>query len=343
MDAIAHLIAQSDVLHPPLLQAGGAGWYKEWHHFCAITPEVQVILNLNLSGDSRPAAKPGGRQARAVVLVQDGAWHGDVDHIPDRDVSVAAGRVDLHLGHNRIDYRQGGFEVSAALQNRPVSLMLRFTPVTWPLMLLSDTPIGAGRINWIVVPRLQATGTVIVGKKVYRLEGAPAYHDHNWGRWLWGHDFAWEWGYALPDSPAVPWTLVFDRTTDRRRTQSLELTLALWKGERVFRIFTQREVSVRPSGFLRMERVPKIPGVMRLVSPVNTADIPQRLEISARQNGDWLQGQFEAADAAQIVIPNETDLGVTTINEVSGRLSLAGEVRGERVALEGRGIFEFLT
>jgi hypothetical protein len=46
---------------------------------------------------------------------------------------------------------------------------------------------------------------------------------------------------------------------------------------------------------------------------------------------------------AQLVLPSETRLdAVTIINEVSGRVTLEGKVRGEPVEMEGAAVFEFI-
>ncbi|MCZ7545139.1 MAG: hypothetical protein M5R40_17155 [Anaerolineae bacterium] len=71
--------------------------------------------------------------------------------------------------------------------------------------------------------------------------------------------------------------------------------------------------------------------------------MPHRLEVRARSRDDHLNFCFEAEDVVQIVVPNETDLDATVINEVSGQVAVDGKVKGESVAMHGRGFFEFLT
>ena len=343
MKALSRLIARYGHFHPPTVDDLHGDWYKEWYHFCILGPEAEAIVNFNLSGDTHPSATPGRQLARVILLTHDDGWEGDVDTIPFRDARLHTGLLGLTFGHNSVRYENGTFHLSAALQNRPVTLVAQLKPTTLPLLMRSNTRIGEGKINWLVVPRLEATGTLTVGDRVHRFEGAPAYHDHNWGRWLWGHDLAWQWGFALPEAESVPWSIVFDRTTNRARTRVLELTLALWRGGKLARVFTQDEVRVRRSGYLQPEALPKFPRVMALIAPEATGDIPHRLELTGTARGDNLHVVFAAEDLAQIVVPNETDLGVTVINEVTGRITASGKVRGERVALEGRGIFEFLT
>lgn len=342
MDALARVITLTDQIRLPIPGDARVGWSKEWYHFCIIAPHVQAILNLSLTYDTRPAASPGARVARMIVLVREGAWDGGIDTIPFRDVQAHRGRLDLCFGHNSVRFRDGLFHLSVAMESRPITLLLQLRPITYPL-LRRNTSIGEGMINWLVVPRLSATGTIAVGQRVHHLHQTPAYHDHNWGHWLWGQDFAWQWGFALPEGADMPWGVVFDQMTNRARTETAELKLSLWKHETLHRLFVYDEIAVQRAGYLAPRRVPKFPRVMALVAPERTTGVPERLEVTAAIRGDHLRCCFEAQDVAQVIIPNETDLGVTIINEVGGRLELEGEVKGEPVTLQGKGFFEFLT
>jgi hypothetical protein len=327
-------LAAHDHTHPQ--------WYKEWYHFCVVTPELELVLNLNLCHDTRPAARPGDKIARLIVLARQDTWQGDVENIPLRDVVLRRGQIDLSFGHNSIRFQDGEYWLSLALARRPVALTLRLKPVTYPLVR-SKATIGAGRIDWVVVPRLLANGSVTIANQVYRLQQAPAYHDHNWGHWLWGQDFSWQWGFALPANVSSPWSCVFDSVTNRARTEIQELKFSVWKGNILHRLFMYDEIEVDQGGYFAPRQIPKFPGVMALVAPEYTADIPQWFSIKARRDHDHLQCRFEPRHMAQIIVPNETDLDSTIINEVSGDLRITASVRGESIAMEGQGFFEFLT
>ena len=346
VNTLADLIAQADLFHWPVPESARAGWHKEWYHFCVLGPTVQVILNFSLSGDTRPAALPGAQLARLIVMtrqvVPDAAWDGDVETFPSRDVCIASDGIDVRLGHNTVRFQDGAFDLSVALQSRPVALKIQLRPLALPLVMRNNARIGEGMLNWLTIPRLAATGTLTVGRRVYVLEQAPAYHDHNWGRGLWGQDFAWQWGFGLSNPDAL-WSLVFYRTTDRARSRVKDVSLALWKGGQLKRVFTQREVQVHPSGYLARLRVDKFPRVMALISPETTTDVPRHLDVMAWSGGDELRCHFQAEDLAQVVVPNETDLNSTLINQAIGHVTLGGRVDGEPVSMEGRGIFEFLN
>jgi hypothetical protein len=118
--------------------------------------------------------------------------------------------------------------------------------------------------------------------------------------------------------------------------------MVLWRGREQLRLFHSDEVTVWHEGLLRAQKVFKLPRVMGLVSPGDATDVPKRFIARARRGSDHLDLEFVANDLAQVIIPNDDDLGVTIINEVSGHVSVNGKVGGERVEIDGTSIFEFL-
>jgi hypothetical protein len=315
--------------------------HKEWHHFCVLGSDVDVIANFSLSRDVRYGCQVG----RVILLVREAhnGWDGDVDSVPARDVLATAGDTAMQVGSNSLRFGPDGYTISISLQERPLTARLTLAPRSLPLLARTNAVIGDGRVSWLMVPRLSATGTVVVDRRVYRLDQAPAYHDHNWGHWRCGQDFAWQWGFGLPDGHDYPWTVVFQRMTDRTRNTTTELIMALWYGGDLYRLFHQKEIDVRMTGPADAEPALKLPRVLSLVAPGQTSDVPDRLVVTARSGRDCAQMTFETRDLAQVLVPNETDLGMTIINEVRGRVHLDGHVKGNSIASEGEGIYEFLT
>lgn len=353
MDAIGRLIVAMDRCYGPSGVASrpageDMGW-KEWHHFCVVARGVHVIVNFNLGADLRPAARVGARVARVIALVRDVGvgWDGAVETIDAAAGTVRAppGWLDLAFGDNTLTLDEGGFRIAMTLRKGAIRIRLALRPLAAPLRSLG-TRIGAGILHWVVVPSLLATGEVVVEGRVHRIEQAPAYHDHNWGWWGWGDDFAWQWGFALPDEAPEDlgqrWSLVYSRMTDRARTRDVDRKLYLWEGAQLRRLFSERQVAIAPRGRLRPGRIPKFPPMMRLLCPGEGCDVPAELEVRAEDGGDRLGFCFTPEDLGQIVIPDERGLGVTIINEVSGRLTLEGEVRGRALSARGHGVFEFL-
>lgn len=340
-------ILRADYLRRAPSLVGGPAGHKEWLHFCVYGDEVDVLVNFSLVDDAREGAAPGTEYARVVVLVRDpalGGWDGDVELFDPAEVFAQGGGVRMHFGRNRVlfDEASGVYRIDVRLRRRPITVSLALEPLSLP-SLANNIQLDPGPpINWLVLPRMRARGEVTVGPRTHRFEAAPAYHDHNWGRFAWGRDFAWEWGFGLPTDPSNPWTMVFVRLSNRAHTRAFMQAVFLWRGAQQHRVIRAGDLRVRREGFLRPGRVFKVPRAMALVSPGTATDVPARLLIEGEADGDAVRCEFEATDLAQVIIPNDHDPGVTIIHEVSGAVRVGGTVRGERVEMEGRAIFEFL-
>jgi hypothetical protein len=208
-----------------------------------------------------------------------------------------------------------------------------------PNVPLEDGP----PLQWLLVPRLLASGVVTVEGRALRLDAVPAYHDHNWGTFRWGQDFAWEWGFGLARRAEDPWSCVFVRLTDRARLRARVQALMVWKGGLQHRLLRDRALTVTREGHLCPGPVPRFPRVAGLLTAGGATDVPARLTVAGAEGRDRVTVCFEPASVACVVVPDETDLTLTRIHEVNGPLSLRGELKGEAVHFDGRGFFEFLT
>lgn len=343
--AIAHAVRRRDHFRRSPFSIGGRGGHKEWHHFCIQGPDVDLLVNFSASDDVRPAAQPGTELPRVTCLVRDGrVWDGDVESFAAHDAAIAPGDIDVVMGENRLRFVDGRYHIDVALADRPVSAHVELEPRVLPAMA-PNIPLPDGPpLHWVIVPRLTVTsGWVTVAGRRRELTGGLAYHDHNWGHFLWGHAFAWTWGFALPADPAVPWSVAFVRLTNRRRTRALAQGLFLWRDAVAPRVFREDDLQVRTSlDHLRTDRVLKIPRVMGLVSPDAVADIPRWVEFRAAVGRDVVELRFDASDVVQVVIPSETDASVTIINEVAGDAAVRGRVDGVPIGFGGRAVCEFL-
>lgn len=315
---------------------------KEWLHFCILGPDVDLLVNVSFCDSGCPGI---GEQVRLTVLARgdEGEWDGDVETFEHGDVLARAGTLDVRLGRNRVRFRDGRFEVDIALRDRPVAATLVLDPLAWPVRAPNVPLLDGPPLHWVIVPRLAAHGRTCIGGREYALDGHPAYHDHNWGRFRWGQDFAWRWGFALPEGLGTPWSLAFAFLSDRPRARALSHGMFLWRGLRPARTFRDDAVEVRTSpDFLRPARIVKIPRVMALVAPELSTDIPRTAELRARDGADWAHLHFEAREVVQVVVPNDADLGATIINEVTGTSYVEGEIGGRAFGGSSRSVFEFL-
>jgi hypothetical protein len=346
---LSRAIRLGDYLRRSPFGVGGDGFHKEWLHFVVHTAQLDLLVNFSLVDDVRPEAAPGAEFARTVVLVRDATradagWDGDIELFDAEECQVESGGIGAQFGANAVRFVDDRYHIRVRMRRRPITLDLQLRPLTFPALSnninleLEDRPI-----NWMVLPRLAASGSARIGGAQHRFVEVPAYHDHNWGHFAWGRDFAWEWGFSLPASADEPWTVVFVRLADRAHTRALTQGLFLWRREAHWRIFRAHEMTVAPRGLLRAPRPYKLPAIMNVVSAGSDTDVPARLEARAEADGDVAEMEFVAEDVAQVCIPNDTDdVAVTVINEVSGDLRLRGSVRGERVQMAGRAMFEFV-
>ncbi|MBK7976825.1 MAG: hypothetical protein IPK07_27385 [Deltaproteobacteria bacterium] len=340
--AIAEAIRATNHLRRGSSEPAVAGAWKEWFHFCVLAPEVAVLVNLSVFEDPRPAAR-GAEVGRALVLVHAGGWHGGAETFAAEALRLRAGALSFALGPHTVDFRDGRFRVMGVLARADVSFELDLTPLAFPTATRNAAFAHGSPVHWLAVPRLAATGTVTVGRRSHTFDGVPAYHDHNWGRFRWGGDFAWEWGVGLPDDPGSPWSLVFDRLTDRSRGRVLTQGLYLWRGAEPARILRERAVRFELSRQHLRARPFRIPAALAVLAEGEAADVPATLSLAGLAGDDRVEAEFAIESLAQVLVPNDADdLRLTTINETVARMHLRGRVDGEALDVPGRAFVELV-
>lgn len=336
------LIERGDHWRRSPASVGGRVGHKEWSHFCVFGDGIELLLNWSLMDDTGSVC-PRVEVPRITWLVrtEHGGWDGELEEQDRARTSVCGGRIDLRMGASELRFRNGVYEIDAVLGGGRVSVKLVLQPLARPA-ITSSVALGSGSaVRWFVVPRLEADGVITVAGRQHRLRRAPAYHDRDWGRFGWGGDFSWEWAIALPEDNESPWSLVFQRFSDRHRLHVLSQGILLWRKGTHARTLHSRDLTVRSSGSLRAAKCLRVPRVMSLAAPGSAADLPRRVEIEASNGGDRLEIEFELLDLAQIVVPNDGDMpGVTVISEARARARVEGRVRGERVAFAGPAVVE---
>ena len=270
-----------------------------------------------------------------------GVGDGDIETYEPHAVELRAGRIDALFGASHLTFVDGVYRLRLGLAERPVTADLTLRPISRPAVTRS-VPLGRCQpMQWLVVPRLAASGEIRVGSRRFRLRDTPAYHDHNWGQFSWGGDFAWEWGIALQANAVQPWSLIYYRITDQGRNRVRAQGLLLWRGRDHCRSFRDHQVAVGGTGLIESSRVLCVPRVMGLAIPGTALDIPRSLEVEASQGDDDLRVDLELDDFAQVGVPNDIDDGLTSISETHGRARVTGTVRGESVAFESPALVEF--
>lgn len=303
--------------------------HREWLHFVVHDASVDVVINFSVLG-----SPSNGTSGNVLLLARDrdGSWNGDVERFSNKDVRGGRGGLRLDVGMSSIRY-DGAFCVRAVCKRADVSTELVIEPLSFPYLVH-----GAGNVQWLVAPRWRATGEVQVRGKRYQLDGAPAYHDHNWGDFA-GGDVAWRWGCTLA---AEGYNAVFVQLLDRARTLALSQGLFVWNGAHRERTFRASEVTFSAEGLLRTAPSLTVPRALSLLASSSATDVPTRIQIGGRDGDDRLEGAFECHDMARVLVPRDMDLGVTSIHEIKGRFVLDGMLGGEEVHIDAPAFAETL-
>ena len=340
---ISNMLTRSDYFRRSPSRLGGPAEHKEWQHFILHTQDVHLLINFSLVDDRYARDRRRGEIARLIVLARGTEWDGDVDTFQAAEVAVPAGRIEARFGESWMRFEDDRYHLNVVLRDRPITAELEMKPTIVPTMS-SNQPLSRTRnISWLFVPRLVCRGRVTVGDRTIEVDNAPGYHDHNWGHFRWDDDFSWEWGSALPLDPANPWSVVYMRMCDRGRSLCRSQALYIGYGEEQFRFFRDQDLRVTLIGRLEQERCLKVPRVMAMLSPGTAKDLPAELIVTARAGGDHVEMRFCLEEVSQLVLPSEMRLdGVTTINEVSGNVTMRGTIKNRTVEMDGPGVFEFI-
>ncbi|HZZ45470.1 MAG TPA: hypothetical protein VFE65_01140 [Pseudonocardia sp.] len=340
-DGSMRTLARSDFIRAPLLATARPGGYQEWYHFVVYRPGWRLLLNFSLAGEVRQG---GGYRLvpRVVVLVHDERWTGTVARFAETELDISADLGTLTMHGNRMTVGPDGYRLVISLPEQDISGELCLSPASRPFAV-NNQPVGEGRLNWLFVPRLHADGWFRVGDRRQRLDGALAYHDHNWGRFRWGEDFGWEWGSVLPTDPEEPWSFVFMRMTDRGRRRCYSQALHVWRHHEPAGLFRHAALDVRAKGLLARPPDCTLPPPMRLVLGGVASDVPESIEITGERHGDRIRAQFRPESYAQVALPSETCLDRSVVlTETSGRARVTGVIDGADLDVTGVGVFELL-
>lgn len=334
-------LAASDFMRTPTIGVANPDGFKEWHHFVIHADDCRLLINFSLNTQ----VAPGGRirlVPRVIVIAHDDEWHGAIARFDEAEVAISADLGDLSIGHNGMHIGRNGYEIKIDLPPHGIKGEVWFVSVSKPFVV-NNQPVGSGRMSWLFVPRLHASGWLRIGGREHRFDDDIAYHDHNWGRFWWGDDFGWEWATVLPRDAAQPWSLVFLRMTDRRRHRYLSQALYVWHHDKPAAIFRHASVTVRSSGVLDRPADCTLPPPMRLLLDGDVPGVPECVAVTANRAGDTVHVEFRPQSYSRLAQPSEMSLtGSTVLCESNGTAEVTGQINGKVFDFIGTGVFEFL-
>ena len=327
VDPFSAVIARGDFWR----RAPGAGPFREWSHFCLFASELHLLINFNIT--QRP---DGAEIPRVVALARlnDGEWDGDAEQFEPGQTRVPGGRIAADIGRSRLRYRDGAYELRLQLEKRPIDARLRLRPCTRPA-LTSSIPLGTHAMQWFVVPRLEAEGVVRVGNQDIRVDGALAYHDHDWGEFSWRRLFLGMGGRVAARS-RLPMEPDFPADLGSSADQHLVSRVDALEGADHFRTLHEGAVTTISDGTLSARSALRVPRVMSLVSPGRAADLPRCLEVRARRGNDVIEMQLELSDLAQVAYPTTPTSARQSSRNATRRRTLPVVYAARRCGWTGR-------
>ncbi len=327
----------SDRLRPPGPNDAQSTSYKEWLHLNVFDPrsETAIVLNAALHGPADDVCAV----ASATALIGRGEnWSTHIETV-DRaasmvtDQAIVAGDIALQL-----DPVSGGLSASFAFG------ATQFAVVASPLCDSIDTvgpaPFGSGWIGWRAVPALSVSGSLQDGGLTIDLDGAIAYHDHNWGRWRWGEDIGWEWLAWPSDRGAI----VMSRSTDRAHRAGIPYVCVALPERRGWRNHSYGGSSIRvefPSW--RRGCDSRVPGAMAALNSGRMAPmVPSAVEIAVNDGFDRFNATMRVDHVIQVIVAEPCGFGYSFIHELFGRFEVGGCCDGQVFEFTGQGVFEYV-
>lgn len=312
-----------------------ASW-GEWHYFNVLSADRKrwAFLTFLIAGEV-PRGKWGGQLL--LTLHEQGRPARRYSRFVDRSrVRYSTEDADLRLDDAFVRILEDGrYAVRARIpaEDGTARATVDLVVAPAPRAYFPGTSLGAGDfVSGYVVAglRASATGTLCVGERCERYDGAQAYHDHNWGTW---RGVTWDWGAARAGS----YTLLYGRV---QASDSLvaDAPLFLYLVDSLgFRaVFRPREVQYDDAREV-------VAGRARL-------RVPARALMLDIRGADTLRVELVVEDATatdtRSAIAERGESGLARriprpwFIQMKGVARLSGRIDGQPVAGEGAGFFE---
>jgi hypothetical protein len=330
-------VTAGNTLRPPGEGDPAAALAKDWLHLNIFDHATGLTGIVNASLHGRPG-DPVAYAAGAVLFHTPGlGWLGDARVTTMDEAAVGVHSIALDWLGFAISPGTGAIAASVRLPGS-VRLNLEASPVSQPVEVDVRVPFGSGWISWYIIPRLTVRGSLRLGGSDGErdLGGAFAYHDHNWGRWAWGEDIGWEWAVCAADDGASIFEVT--RATDRSHRSGVISLIVVLDGQR--RIYRGAALQMNRTGRLGSpER--RVPGAMAALRADRRMPVlPRHIRIRLDDGLDHAAIDISATSAAQLIIAEPTQPGVSFIHELAGTFRCSGQFGRRRVETSGLVVFE---
>ncbi|MFN0103827.1 MAG: hypothetical protein ACKV2U_17305 [Bryobacteraceae bacterium] len=311
--------------------------YKDWLHLNVVdTADGWVgVFNASLHGSPRDARSLA--LGTALIYHPSLGWIGNMEVTDLASASIQPAFIGVRRMGMASSPAPAAIQLSVDRMDERVSAQILCTAVQDPILIELPLPFGRGWISWNVVPRLKPQGELSVDGVALPLNLARAYHDHNWGRWYWGDDIGWEWGYFGGASVSV----VFARTSNRAHSSLGAPWLSVHRNG-ISRRFPEPLVACHFEGSWQ-GRLRRLPGAMAALHQDRARpSLPRRVTILGAEPPDELTLTFEAVAAAQLIAGDPAGHGYSFIHQIAGTFQMEGRLGGESIYERGSAIFEYV-
>lgn len=324
---------------PPAGVADRASW-GEWHYFNVLSADERrwVFLSFIVGGEV-PDGEWGGQVA--ITMRERGGRELRFTAVaPPSAVRLSTADADLVLGDARVTVMPDGryaVRASAREVGGRATIVVDLTIAPAEGAYFPGASLGGDDfVSGYVVPALRATatGSVCVGGKCERYDGAQSYHDHNWGVW---RGVTWEWGAAR----AGTWALLYGRVHPPDASGSTavgESPLFLYLVDSLgFRaVFRPSRIVYEDSRTIQVDgRSIRVPARASLVDARGADTVRVELEMLDAIGTDMRASMLERGDPA----PART-LRRPYFIQMQGRARLSGRIGGTPIDVAGAGFFE---
>jgi hypothetical protein len=326
-----------DGLRAPSRLDADAALYKDWLHLNLFHPPSGLVGLVNVAVHGEPGDPRSRAVGTALVHVPGVGWTGNIEAAGRDDAAVSEHAVGLRGVALGIDPGAGRVLASARLPRDGLELDVTARVAGRAVSAWWRMPLGQGWISWFAVAQLTVAGTATVHDRTFSLDGADAYHDHQWGRWRWGDDLGWKWGCFM--APGGDPVFVVIRTSDRAHGPRDRPTLIVHTGGRR-RVFSGGSVRIAVAGALDPPRR-RVPGALAALHTDRAQPrLPAVVRVDADDGADHVSLEFHARAAVQVITAELTESGFGFIHEMPGSFESSGHVNGADLRTAGLGVFE---
>jgi hypothetical protein len=327
----------TDILRPPVPGDPTAEAYKDWLHLNIFdrASGLIAIVNVSLHGAlDDPRARAAGT---ALFALPGSDWIGNIELRALRDAHCGLASLGLEHVAIAIDVERHTLLASVRWPDERVVLRVEARALNPPIDIDIRMPFGPGWMAWLVAPRLEVRGDLVIGETTYDLGNAVGYHDHNWGRWRWGDDIGWTWGAFVAPAPGP--VIVASRATDRLHRHDGGGVVVV-DVDAARRVFAGASVALTYEGSLAT-RLRRLPGALAALHQDRaTPPLPATIHIRADDGVDRVAVRFQGRAAAQLVAGDPSRSGYGFIHSMIGDYDASGIIAGEPFACSGPAVME---